>query len=253
MEWTIRQAAWIDEASEPAIALLRIAITSVKAPADPRPYGGPQQQLGETISAWFERLRTWVETCTGQDLDPGHRMFNAEIVGAGLTFLGPAPQNGVGIRISTPRIQPVGERDWGQILTNIRAGADPNVELILYRDASAAALRGFHRRAVIDAAASVEIPLGRLLADHAELLPRRQQESLARHPGLGGLVGIARRSALELSVSFDELERLARYHNDAVHRAEEPDYMTLIGLLGTARRFLESRPSQLASGGSPTT
>lgn len=183
VEWTTKYAAWIPKKFQPATALRRIVITAVEAPTDAaRSWRGPDQQLGEFIKFWFDEVRSWVEIATGQDLDPGHRVYDAETVGAGLTFIAPPHEGDLGVRLTRRHIRPVTAAEWQGILAAVRDGKEPPLEYLLIRDANAAFARGFYRRAVIDAAAALELALVRILDDRIEDLPEKQRKGLGDRP-----------------------------------------------------------------------
>lgn len=239
VEWTIKSAGWIAKEFQPATALLRIVITAVEAPIDEtKSWRGPDQQLGECIKFWFDHVRSWVEIFTGQDLDPDHRVYDAETVGAGLTFIAPQHEGALGIRLTTRHIQPVTAAEWQSILAAVRDGKEPPLEYLLIRDAHAAFSRGFYRRTVIDAAAALEIALVRILDERIGDLPERQRARLEARPTLGISIDIAKVSGFEFDVTFEDLKRLNDARNDAVHRAQVPDYFDTVSLLQVAGDFL---------------
>lgn len=240
VEWTTEYAAWIPEEFQPATALRRIVITAVEASTDAATSGhGPDRQLGECIELWFDQVRSWVEILTGQDLDPGHRVYDAETVGAGLAFIAPPHEGGLGLRLTTRHLQPVSGDEWRGILAAVRDGKEPPLEYLLTRDANAAFARGFYRRAVIDAATALEIALVRILDEKLEELPERQRKRL-QGATLGRSIDIANASGFEFDVPFEDLKRLNNARIDAVHRAQAPDYVDTHILLAVAGNFLRS-------------
>lgn len=244
LPWTTEYAANIPESLQPATALNRIVITAVEAPSDPvRSWRGPDQQLGELVGFWFDRVRTWTEILTGQDLDPGHRVYDAETVGAGLTFVAPPHEGDLGLRLTTRHIRPVSADEWQWILDAVRDDVEPPVVELLIRDARAAFARGFYRRAIIDAAAAVEISLVRTLDAKIEEIPEKQRGRLDKRPSLGVYISVAEISGVEFDVTFGDLRRLVDSRNDAAHRAQAPDYLATHDLLRIATDFLASRVS----------
>ncbi|MDP9694434.1 UNVERIFIED_ORG: hypothetical protein J2X79_001993 [Arthrobacter globiformis] len=238
LEWTTEYAADVPEEFQPATALRRIIITAVEAPTDSaRSWRGPDQQLGECIKFWFNQVRSWVEIFTSQDLDPNHRVYDAETVGAGLTFIAPTHEGDLGLQLITRHIQPVTAAQWQVILAAVRDGKEPPLEPLLIRDANAAFARGFYRRAVIDAAAALELTLVRVLDERIEDLPDQQRKRL-KGATLGRYIDIANASGLEFDVTFEDLKHLNDARNDAVHRAEAPDYFGTVRLLHVVGDFL---------------
>lgn len=240
VEWTTKYAASIPEEFQPATALRRIVITAVEAPPDAvESWQGPDQQLGDCIEFWFDQVRSWVEIVTGQDLDPGHRVYDAETVGAGLTFIAPLHEGALGIRLTMRHVRPVSGDEWRWILAAVRDGREQPLECLLIRDANAAFARGFYRRAVIDAATALEIALVRILDEKLEELPERQRKRL-QGATLGRSIDIANASGFEFDVPFEDLKRLNNARIDAVHRAQAPDYVDTHILLAVAGNFLRS-------------
>lgn len=241
VEWTTEYAASIPEKFQPATALRRIVITAVEAPTDAtRSWEGPDRQLGDLIEFWFNQVRSWVEILTGQDLDPGHRVYDAETVGAGLTFIAPPHEETLGIRLTMRHVRPVSGDEWRWILAAVRGGKEPPLECLLIRDANAALARKFYRRAVIDAAAALEIALIRVLNEKIEELPEKQRKRLENRPTLGTSINIAKVSGFEFEMPFEDLKSLNEARNDAVHRAQAPDYIGTHNLLRIAGDFLRS-------------
>ena len=251
--WHQEYAAFIPPALQPATAVHRVGITDVDGPeyAHLR-WFTPEHQLAEYISRWFDDVRTWVEVLTGQDLDPHHRVYDAEPVGAGLTFIEPPDDGALGLRITTPRVLPLRASEWKDILTLVRDGREPPLEEVLSRDARAAQRRHADRRAIIDAATALEIALGRHIRSLAGQLPERQRRRIGARTALGDYISIAEHSRLELAVGADRLRWLNELRNDAAHRGRAPDSMDaaeaiqlmidFLGAHGELRRTGERQP-----------
>lgn len=238
VEWTTEYAADVPEEFQPATALRRIVITAVEAPTDAvRSWRGTDDQLGGIIKFWFDQVRSWAEILTGQDLDPNHRVYDAETVGAGLTFVAPPREDVLGLVITTSIIKPVSAGEWQGILAAVRDAKEPPLEPLLIRDANAAFARGFYRRAVIDAAAALELALVRVLDERIEDLPVPQRKRM-EGATLGRYIDIAKASGFEFDVTFEDLKRLNDARNDAVHRAQAPDYFNTVSLLQVTGDFL---------------
>jgi hypothetical protein len=115
--WVQEYGAHIPESLRPATALHRVAVTDVEGPSyEHRSWFTPDHQLAEYVNRWFDLVRTWVEVVTGQDLDPGYRVYDAESVGAGLTFIEPPHDGALGFRITTPHVLPLRSQEWADIL-----------------------------------------------------------------------------------------------------------------------------------------
>lgn len=239
LTWTHEYGAFIPESLRPATALLRIALVNIKAPIDnERAWRAVDHRLAENIDRWFDDVRTWVEVLTGQDLDPQHRVFDAEAVGTGLTFIEPPHQNALGLRITMPRIRPIQARDWAALLKAVKEGTEPPLEELLSRDARAAQRRGGNRRAIIDATTAVEIALTRHVVNLRATLPANQQKRIDRKPGFGTFISIAEDSGLTLRVTYDRLRALNDLRNDAAHRGARPGELETVRAVQVMIDFL---------------
>lgn len=251
--WAHEYGAFIPESLRPATTIQRVAITNVTAPEYPdRDWYGSDHQLAARIEEWYDQIRTWVEVLTGQDLDPRHRVYDAEAVGTGLTFIEPDHQDALGMIITTPHITPLRKMEWATILEQVRRGEEPPLEEVLSRDARAAHRRHANRRAIIDAATAIEIVLSRHINGQSPQLPASQQKRLQGTPSLGTYISIAEDSHLNLSTTYDELRNVSKVRNDAAHRGYAPDswetgaiVQTMINFLGAHgqyRRVTSSEP-----------
>jgi len=212
----------------------------------------PDHQLAEYVNKWFDNVRTWVEVVTGQDLDPSHRVYDAEAVGAGLTFIEPPHDGAVGLMITTPHILPLRATEWAHILGFVRDGKQPPLEEMLSRDARAAHRRNANRRAIIDAATALEIALGRHVRGLADQLPEEQRNRINERTALGGYIAIAEHSDLQFAVPIDRLRWLNNLRNDAAHRGAAPQHwpageavqvmIDFLGAHGRLRRTGEREP-----------
>lgn len=221
--WAQEYGAFIPESLRPATALHRVVLTNVEAPIDEhKPWRTADQQLGENVSRWFNGVRTWAEIITGQDLDPNHRVYDAEFLGDGLTFVEPAHDGPLGLLASTPKVSPLRAAEWAHVLEMVRDGQDPPLDEVLSRDARAAARRGTNRRAILDAAIALEISLGAYVRASIDLLPEKQKQRINDRSALGDYISIADRSRLPLEVPVDRLSLLNRHRNNAAHRGEAP-------------------------------
>lgn len=85
-----------------------MVVADVEGPDyDHKSWFTPDHQLSEYVGRWFDIVRTWTEIVTGQDLDPNHRVYDAESVGAGLTFIEPPHDGSLGLKITTPHVRPL--------------------------------------------------------------------------------------------------------------------------------------------------
>lgn len=251
--WVQEYGAHIPEFLRPATALHRLAVVDVEGPSyDHRSWFTPDHQLAEYVNRWFDVVRTWVEVVTGQDLDPNHRVYDAESVGAGLTFIEPPHDGALGLKITTPRVLPLRAQEWADILGFARDGTEPPLEELLSRDSRAAQRRNANRRAIIDAATALEIALGRHVRGIAERLPDTQRGRISERTALGGYISIAEDSGLEFVVPVDRLRWLNNLRNDAAHRGAAPSHweageavqvmIDFLGAHGRVRRTGEREP-----------
>lgn len=254
--WTQEYGAFIPESLRPATAVHRVGVAAVVGQiyAD-RPWLTPDHQLAESVDRWFDSVRTWIEILTGQDLDPRHRVYDAEAVGTGLTFVEPSHQGALGLAITTPHIRPLRQVEWTAILNFVREGTEPPLEEILSRDARAAQRRGANRRAVLDAATAVEIALGQHIRDRGTELPQSQQKRINDRTALGDYISIAEDSHIDLAVAIDQLRAVNKLRNNAAHRGEAPDnwatataVQVMIDFLGAHGRYRRTGTSERDGG-----
>ncbi|ALG27782.1 hypothetical protein AOZ07_01390 [Glutamicibacter halophytocola] len=240
--WTANFASIIPESNSPATALIRVLVDSSITRTMPtstrtiptRVRRPPEHLLAERIDHWFECVRTWVEVLTAQDLDPNHRVYDAEALGAGLTFIEPKRDGPIIMRFGLGPVIPIRHDQWQEILTAVEQDKAPPLEHTLLRDGRAAINRKYYRRAVIDAAAAVEIALLKELKKRSSELPESQRKRLKNKPTLGAQISIAKDSQFTFKASYKDLKILADTRNDVIHRAEEPDYRSTHAILTTA-------------------
>ncbi|MEO9322266.1 hypothetical protein ABFT23_02165 [Nocardioides sp. C4-1] len=251
--WTQEYGAFIPESLKPATTVQRVGIVEVDGPIPAHmTWFTPDSQLAEYINPWFDQVRTWVEIHTGQDLDPHHRVYDAEVVGSGLTFIEPDHDSAMSLTIATPSVLPLRAEAWRQILGSVRDGVEPPLEEVLSRDARAAQRRGHERRAILDAATAVEIALGRHVRNLSSTLPTNQSKRITPRSALGDYISIAEHSGLDLAVQVHKLRWLKDLRNDAAHRGEAPNnwhtgavvqlMMDFLGAHGIMRRTGEREP-----------
>lgn len=233
--WAQEYGAHIPDSLRPATALHRVAVTDVEGPSyEHKPWFTAEYQLAEYISTWFNQVRTWAEVVSGQDLDPNHRVFDAEFVGVGLTFIDPAHADALGVKATTSSVLPLRAQEWAAILQFVCDGREAPLEEVLSRDARGAHRRGSNRRAIIDAATALELALGRHVRRHADQLPDRQRDRLNDRTALGGYISIVENSGLQLAVPVDRLRLLNDLRNNAAHHGAAPGYLEA----GTAVRIM---------------
>ena len=232
-------------------------MTDVDGPTydDHRSWLTPDNQLAQYVNRWFDAVRTWAEVVTGQDLDPNHRVYDAELAGTGLTFIEPSHDGAVGITITTPHVRPLRAQEWAYILGLVRDGNQPPLEEVLSRDARAAHRRDASRRAIIDAATALEIALGRHVRSVADQLPATQQRRISERTALGGYISIAEDSGLQLAVPVERLRLLSRLRNNAAHHGAAPSHwdagtavQVMVEFLGAHGRLRRTRERETDGG-----
>jgi hypothetical protein len=255
--WAQEYGAFISDSLRPATALHRVVLTEVDGPSydGHRSWFTPEHQLAEYINPWFDDVRTWAEVVTGQDLDPNHRVYDAESVGAGLTFIEPPHNGALGLQIMTPHVIPLRAQEWAAILGFVRDGEEPPLEEVLSRDARAAQRRNANRRAIIEAATALEVVLGRHIRALADQLPANQRGRINERTALGDYIAIAEQSHLQLAVPVDRLRWLKQLRNDAAHRGAAPGsweaadaVQVMIDFLGVHGQFRRTSESELDGG-----
>ena len=252
-QWA-NSSAWV---SDDSFQLRRIGLV-VKSAPDRSPVGRPgagtslEERLIDTafanIDTWFDRLRSWVEVLTGQDLDTQTPRFEAWFEGSGLrawrregSHLAVVDRSRVVVTSNDPR--PLPSKAWRFVLERSGRGHPP-AERLLMRDARAALARSQSRRAVLDAGAAAELILVELVDAALMPLPRATRAAATpRHRTLGTLVGFAKGAEFDLPVSSGELDTIVRLRNAATHGAETPSYDAALEVLNSVQRLVEqARP-----------
>jgi hypothetical protein len=201
--------------------------------------------LARAIDPWFNAVRTWAETITGQDLDPDHRVYSATAHGARLTILEPIPttEGPIALTLETPNVIPVPADRWRHILAQVAAGTEPPLEEQLSRDSRAAFARNQLRRSVIDAASAAEIVLHQVVstqvttADMPNREYRKKFEALDNQP-LGGLVTIVEKVGVDLGVDPASLKELSKVRDDAIHRGVTPTHQNAYDVVQASIKLL---------------
>lgn len=248
-QWASSSPALDEEAFQLRRVGLILGVRDREPPAG-RPGAGPSVEgrlidaAFSSIDTWFDRLRSWVEVVTGQDLDPQSPLFDAWIEGAGLRAWR-AASTGLEVidkvRVTmTHRGDPPLPVDAWRFALHQAGDSYPPIEHLLMRDARASLLRGQTRRAVLDAGAAAELALIDLA--HAALLPLPEPVRAAvtpRYRTLGNLVTFVKSAELRLPVPASDLDTLVRLRNAATHRVARPAYGEALGAVNTAQRLIE--------------
>lgn len=174
---------------------------------------------------WFRLVKDWVEVLTEQDLDDVAPRRRVEVAGHRWA----AWAGGAHVRVAQRVVvdfdfgEPVHVERWARVLELVGTGTQPAVEHLLLRDARASHARAQYRRAVVDAATSLEIALHRLLLAEHRRVPTNLADELVRLAErwtLGPLYGtLDRLGLLPTSVTRD----LVTLRNSVIHKkAHEP-------------------------------
>lgn len=194
-----------------------------------------------SIDSWFDRLRTWVEVATAQDLDTQAPLFPAWIEGAGLRAWHSSGDitDRKRMRFTSRNERPVDVRLWEALLERAGHGYPP-LEHVLMRDARAALLRDQLRRAAIDAGAASELVLVQV-ADSAllGLKPPVRKAATPRQRTLGSLVAFVKTAEIDLPVSAEALDLLVKVRNAATHRVEQPSPLDARAVIDTSQRLVD--------------
>ncbi|WP_063046193.1 hypothetical protein [Nocardia pseudovaccinii] len=108
------------------------------------------------IAEWFAGVEDWVSVVTGEDINHRQPVFDANVIGPGLQLWRGGKWRDGGFRVMTPRPQPLSAVFLQAILDRVADGEQPPVEHQLRRDSLGAFRRRDFRKAVLDAATSVE-------------------------------------------------------------------------------------------------
>lgn len=168
--------AWLAEvpaelAGQDPVSLRRLllGVTGLRSPEGPPRSGAGPGYLGHVgdelmlaANAWHDRLRSWVEVLTHQDLDHMMPRWDAHIDGVGLARFGADGRRlGAGgrIRLDSGDVTPAPRGYFEHAIASAGAGEYPPLAHLLLRDARAAWRRDQPRRALIDAATAAELGL----------------------------------------------------------------------------------------------
>jgi hypothetical protein len=195
------------------------------------------------MSEWVERLRTWIEVLTRQDLDHHHPRYEVSYIGAGLWM-----SNELSPDVALGQLEPISLHRWTSALEHVGNLQEPPLEHLLGRDARGAFRRGDLRRAAIDAATATEVALGRLYrvtvaAGHAETTPSSDGRAHLDRPDLTSLRNILLALDVRLAVPPHALDALIGARDEAVHAGRETGAEELHGILATMTTVLAAHGS----------
>lgn len=218
-----------------------LAVTQVVITVDGVGAADAESVVSECVRAfppWFRLLKDWVEVLTEQDLDHVAPRKRLELEGdRWAAWVGTADVKvPMRIIVDFDYGKPLHQARWARLLELVGTGTQPAVERLLLRDAHAAHVRGQYRRAVVDAATSLEIALHRLLLAEHRTAPTSLADELMRLAErwtLGTLHGtLERLERTPPSVTAD----LVALRNSVVHKkAHEPTEAESNSMLQAAR------------------
>ncbi len=243
--WAITFAG--DYSEENATCLLRLGMV-FKAPsqplaAHPRDFGLMEDRITfaalEGMDAWLDRVRTWVEVLTHQDLDSLSPSYDVHFAGDGLNRWGGT--GWISKELSSTRtrkIVPVQLEQWAAILKKAGQGDEPSLEFLLARDARAAFRRGDRRRAAIDAGTAVELVLNAIYRDNLDAIKEVDRLNLEQR-NLNSLQRVFDDNAIKYGVAGAVLSDLTFARNKAAHEGFESPKGELEAVLSTMNTILE--------------
>lgn len=239
LRWTQRFAARLPEGRDDAVAICRVGITAFEDPQSDDHHA----VVSAVIDEWFDRVRTWVEVVTGQDLDFRHPTHDAHEVGRGLTYVDDEENTLHGLWLTTRPVNPIRVGEWAASLVYAADDRPPRLEHVICRDARASFARDYHRRAVIEAATATELLLVRELQGIAGSLSNKHRKALDGKPTFGTCIRIAKDAGLKLPVEIDRLEQLNSARIAAVHHGESAGTFESVRCVQTCIDFVLSTPA----------
>lgn len=196
--------------------------------------------LFSAIDEWFERLRSWIEVSTAQDLNWEHPRFHAEVEGGGLLVWlvdetgerGQKDRSLLTFHMNEER--PAHLRAWLTAANLAGRQIGPPVSHRLMRDARAAYWRNQWRRMVLDASAACEIVMSEALLSGGFVDPTTHVN------GMANLIAKCKKHAIGLGATAEDLDRLRVARNTAAHTHNVDGRMNPVDLLDTAQKVVES-------------
>lgn len=197
-----------------------------------------QDELYARADAWHDVFRTWIEVTTAQDLDHVQRRWSAHIEGSTMATFTPAgARNLSGNRVRLDNYDETPAPRGSVRYALLRAGqlAYPPLAHVLLRDGRAAYWRRQMRRAVLDAATSVELSLHALVKLHGLTVKRSTLGPLLKTVHEAQLVGD--------DLASDLSKWVVAPRNAAIHEGREPDgWHTADGLRAAQVLALQAFP-----------
>ncbi|MGW5079557.1 hypothetical protein [Micromonospora echinospora] len=187
------------------------------------------ENLPDTLTAWFKRLRAWIRVLVNQPLRPISPIHNR---GHGLRVFRESGTEAVERLSFDPSIRLVRrEREtlsrdlWTVAMKGVSAGELPAPAHTFVADAREALDSGDPRRAVLDAATAAELALAHLFDSILGVLdPRIRGALVAERRTLGSLITtIANADMLPPGLTREALSTgLTKVRNMAIHQGQAP-------------------------------
>lgn len=234
-DWAITYAGEYTE--DGATCLRRLGIIlgepDEALPELPRDFGQLTMRIAlaaqESLDAWFDLVRTWIEVLTEQDLDYRSPSYD-------LTFQGDGFHRWDGLWLTkelpatrTRLTKPVSLEDWVRILRKAGEQREPPLEHLVARDARAALLRGDLRRAAIDIGTATEITLNNAYRQNIAAITTCDRALSQGERNLRTLTKALIDANIPLGATREEIDCLTDARNSAVHEGREipPDELRL--------------------------
>ena len=175
----------------------------------------------ESLDAWFDLVRSWIEVLTEQDLDYRSPSYD-------LTFQGDGFHRWDGLWVTkelpaarTRVIKPVSLDDWLSILRKAGQQREPPLEYLVARDARAALLRGDLRRGAIDIGTAAEITLNNTYRQSITAITNAGVTLSQEQRNLRSLTKALIDANIAIGAAPEEIGNLIDARNIAVHEGRE--------------------------------
>jgi len=201
------------------------------------PMGVPVDGLFENIDAWFERVRTWIEVATDQDVDPNYPLRRDRVTGHGLELM--TIEGDLRSSVTSSRVTHViGDSQeamtrtrFRRLLAALRDGRQPPDAHLLMRDARSDLRRSRFRKAVIDAGGAVELCL-------ADFNRRVVGVTTGPKPTLGWFVN-QKQISITAHLPGHTYPTLVDVRNDAIHHNIVPTATVAGAALVVAQQIVD--------------
>jgi hypothetical protein len=233
---------WIEERQHFVLYVEKVVITATIT--HDRSIDEVMQVLSRGIDSWFETLIKWVRILSDQDVNaeqydlvswPGRGLEMRRVSG---NIIYPPSQIRKPISFRLCR-QLLNERQWHYALAEAAKLEAPQIEYILAADARAAARSNQFRRAVLDAATSVELSLNRILDGILSDVSSPIRDAIrSERRTLGQLISVLRKAnSLPTDISEQEVKTVVEARNRAIHKGQMPTSMEAMSAVYLAMKI----------------